>query len=65
MQKSNQTSANEKTRFSFVCSFVNKRQTCNTNEKTTHDLILTKSYGTSYKILLNFLTKSWLFLGGS
>ena len=51
-----QTSANEKTRFSFVCSFVNKRQT-NANEKTkktkyTNDKQTKK---TLYSVCLNFL----------
>ena len=51
-----QTSANEKTRFSFVCSFVNKRQT-NANEKTkktkyTNDKQTKK---TLFSVCLNFL----------
>ncbi len=31
---------------------------CSVSKRMPHDLILTKSYGASYKILLNFLTKS-------
>ena len=54
--RSKQTSANEKMRFSFVCSFVNKRQT-NANEKTkktkyTNDKQTKK---TLFSVCLNFL----------